>query len=120
MPFNLRPAFWPVNAAPSSYAIIAAQSAGGGDTRGLVHGFLRACWAEKPNISQGDTIRTRLSAAGLDPGLADRGSLARAETYPANTEEVIARGVFGAPFYIVDGSDQRSGVMIVSPISNPA
>ncbi|HRM74212.1 MAG TPA: DsbA family protein, partial [Paracoccus sp. (in: a-proteobacteria)] len=31
MPLNLRPAFWPVNPAPSSYAIIAAQEAGGGD-----------------------------------------------------------------------------------------
>ena len=30
LPLNLKPAFWPVNAAPSAYAIIAAQSAGGG------------------------------------------------------------------------------------------
>ena len=31
LPFNIKPAHWPTNAAPSSYAIIAAQNAGGGD-----------------------------------------------------------------------------------------
>ncbi len=36
MPLNLRPAFWPTNGAPSSYAIIAAQNAGGGDLGRLV------------------------------------------------------------------------------------
>lgn len=29
MPLNPQPMFWPVNAAPSAYAIIAAQAAGG-------------------------------------------------------------------------------------------
>ena len=29
--FHLKPAHWPTNPAPSSYAIIAAQNAGGGD-----------------------------------------------------------------------------------------
>jgi len=30
MPLNVKPAHWPTNMAPSSYAIIAAQNAGGG------------------------------------------------------------------------------------------
>ena len=30
MPFTLKPAHWPTNAAPSSYAIISAQRSGGG------------------------------------------------------------------------------------------
>ena len=45
MPFNLHPAHWPTNPAPSSYALIAAQNAGGGDLGALVHAFTRACWA---------------------------------------------------------------------------
>ena len=45
MKLNLKPAFSPVNPAPSSYAIIAAQEAGGGDLAGLVQSFLRAVWA---------------------------------------------------------------------------
>ncbi len=37
LPINLKPSYWPTNPAPSSYAIIAAQKAGGGDIGALVH-----------------------------------------------------------------------------------
>ena len=63
--FNLKPAHWPTNMAPSSYAFIAAASAGGGDLGALVHGFLRACWAEEKDIAQDEVIRACLSAAGV-------------------------------------------------------
>lgn len=106
MPLNLRPAFWPTNGAPSSYAIIAAQNAGGGDLGRLVSGFLRAVWVEDKDISQDDVVRAGLADAGFDPALADSGLLSGAETYAANLEEAASRGVFGAPFYITD-TDQR-------------
>lgn len=106
MTLNLQPAFWPTNGAPSSYAIIAAQNAGGGDLGKLVHGFLRAVWAENKDIAQDDVVRSMLADAGFDPALADSGLLSGAETYAANLEEAASRGVFGAPFYITDG-DQR-------------
>lgn len=106
MPINLQPSFWPTNGAPSSYAIIAAQNAGGGDLGALVHGFLRAVWAEDKDIAQDDVVRATLEAAGFDPALADSGLLSGAETYAANLEEAASRGVFGAPFYITD-ADQR-------------
>jgi 2-hydroxychromene-2-carboxylate isomerase len=47
LPLNLQPAFFPVNMAPSSYAVIAASNYGDGDLGALVHGFTRAVWAEK-------------------------------------------------------------------------
>ena len=106
MPLNLQPAHWPTNPAPSSYAIIAAQNAGGGDLGALVHALPRACWAEEQDVAQDDVIRGCLESARFDPSLADSGLLAGAETYAANLEEAVARGVFGAPFYITD-SDQR-------------
>ncbi|WP_417604312.1 2-hydroxychromene-2-carboxylate isomerase [Primorskyibacter flagellatus] len=106
MPLNIKPAHWPTNAAPSGYAIIAAQNAGGGDLGALVHSFLRACWAEDRDIAQDDVIRDCLEKAGFDPSLADAGLLTGAETYAANLEEAVSRGVFGAPFYITD-TDQR-------------
>ncbi|MEC8582932.1 MAG: 2-hydroxychromene-2-carboxylate isomerase, partial [Pseudomonadota bacterium] len=106
LPFNLKPAHWPTNAAPSSYAIIAAQSAGGGDLGTLVHSVLRAVWAEEKDIAEDDVVKACLTEAGFDPGLADSGLLSGAETYAANLEEAVNAGVFGAPFYIVDG-DQR-------------
>ncbi|MEM9432498.1 MAG: 2-hydroxychromene-2-carboxylate isomerase [Pseudomonadota bacterium] len=101
MPVNLKPAFWPTNPAPSSYAIIAAQKAGGGDMGALVHGFTRACWSEDLNIAEDDVVRQILEAAGFDGALADSGMLQGAEEYAANTEEAVNRNVFGAPTYIV-------------------
>lgn len=106
LPINLKPAHWPTNPAPSSYAIIAAQKAGGGDLGTLVHGLTAACWAGEKNIAEDGVIRDCLSAAGYDPALADSGLLEGAETYAANLEEAVNRGVFGAPFYLTD-KDQR-------------
>ncbi len=106
LPLNPKPAFWPTNPAPSSYAIIAAQSAGGGDLAALVHGFGRACWAEEHNIAEDDVIRDCLSAAGFDPKLADSGLLSGADTYASNLEDAVRRGAFGAPFFITD-TDER-------------
>lgn len=107
MPLNLKPAFWPVNMAPSSYAIIAAQQAGGGDIGGLVQGFLRAVWAEERDISDDATIREVLSAHGFDASLADSWLFVGAETYGRNLEQAVEAGVFGAPFYVVRESGQK-------------
>ncbi|RNF35786.1 2-hydroxychromene-2-carboxylate isomerase [Paracoccus methylarcula] len=107
VPFNIKPAHWPVNMAPSSYAVIAAQQEGGGDLGGLVHGFTRAVWAEERDISDDSVIRELLEAHGFDPALADKGLLAGAETYGRNLEEAVTAGAFGAPFYVVRETGQR-------------
>ena len=106
MEINLRPAHFPTNAAPSSYAIIAAQSRGEGDPGRLVHAILRAVWAEEKDIADEDVIRAALADAGFDPGLAQSGLLEGAEIYGRNLEDAVAAGVFGSPFYITD-DDQR-------------
>lgn len=105
LPINMKPAFWPTNPAPSSYALIAAQKAGGGDMAALVHGFGARCWAGEENIADDDVIRDVLSKAGFDPALADSGMLAGAEEYGANLEAAVNNNVFGAPFYLVDKSE---------------
>jgi 2-hydroxychromene-2-carboxylate isomerase len=102
MDFNLKPAFWPTNMAPSSYAVIAAQNAGGGDLGKLVHAFTRAVWSEEKNIAEDDVIRACLTEAGFDPSLAESGLLVGAETYAQNLEDAVNAGAFGAPFYVVD------------------
>jgi 2-hydroxychromene-2-carboxylate isomerase len=101
---TLKPAFFPTNSAPSSYAIIAAQNEGGGDLAELVHGVTRAVWREEKNSAEDDVIRAALTATGFDPNLADRGLLSGAEEYAANLETAVEAGVFGAPFYVVDGA----------------
>ena len=109
LPLNLKPAHWPTNAAPSCYAIIAAQNAGGGDLGGLVHRFGAACWAQDRDIAQDEVIRDCLSASGFDPAIADAGLLAGAETFAANLEEAVSRGVFGAPFFITHDDERFWG-----------
>mgnify|MGYP000565807719 CR=1 FL=1 len=109
LPLTLEPAHFPTNPAPASYAIIAAQNAGGGDLGGLVHSLLRACWAEEKDIAEEAVIRDCLEKAGFDPELANSGMLTGAMTYEANAEEAVAVGAFGAPFYIVDGTEKFWG-----------
>jgi 2-hydroxychromene-2-carboxylate isomerase len=107
--FNLKPAFWPTNGAPSAYAFIAAQNAGGGDLGVLMHAITRSCWADEKDIADNTVIKACLQEAGFDPSLADSGLLQGAETYAANLEEAVERGVFGAPFYITDTGERFWG-----------
>ena len=108
LPINLKPAHWPTNPAPSSYAIIAAQAAGG-DVGALVHAFTRACWAEDRDIAEDSVVRDVLEKSGFDPALADKGLLAGAEQYGRNLEDAVLAGVFGAPTYITDGDERFWG-----------
>ncbi|AKS45218.1 2-hydroxychromene-2-carboxylate isomerase [Octadecabacter temperatus] len=105
LPLSEKPAFFPTNMAPSSYAIIAAQNAGG-NVGALVNALTRSVWADDKNIAEDDVIRDCLKETGFDPALADSGLLEGAETYARNLEEAVSKGVFGAPFFISD-KDER-------------
>lgn len=109
LPIHVKPMFWPTNPAPSSYALIAAQKAGGGDLGQLVFALTRACWAEQKNIAEDDVIRAALEEAGFAGDLVNSGMLAGAEEYAHNLEDAVAAGAFGAPFYIVDGAEHFWG-----------
>lgn len=109
MELNMKPAFWPVNAAPASYAVIAAQAAGGGDLGGLVHRLLRDCWVADQDISDDAVIGAALKSHGFDPALTLTGMLAGAEEYAANLESAVSAGVFGSPFYVVDSGQKFWG-----------
>lgn len=109
LPMNLKPAHFPTNAAPSSYALIAAQKSGGGDLAGLAFAILRACWAEEKDIADDAVIKACLEGSGFDPSLADSGLLSGAETYEANLEDAVNAGAFGAPFFILDDGSRFWG-----------
>lgn len=104
-----KPSFWPTNPAPSSYAIIAAQKAGGGDMGALAHGIMRATWAEEKDIADDSVIQDCLSAAGFDPNLTTSGLLTGAEEYARNLEDAVEAGVFGAPFYVCEDGEKFWG-----------
>ena len=108
MPFKLQPAFWPTNGAPSSYAIIAAQDEGG-DVGKLCQLIMHAVWVEDRDIAKDDVVRDCLAKAGFDPAIADKGLLKGADTYARNLEEAVEKGVFGAPFYILDDGQKFWG-----------
>lgn len=109
LPIHLKPAHWPTNPAPSSYALIAAQKAGGGDLGALVFALTKACWADQKDIAQDDVIRAALEETGYDGDLVNSGLLTGAEDYARNLEDAVAAGCFGAPFYIVDGTEHFWG-----------
>ncbi|AWB50452.1 2-hydroxychromene-2-carboxylate isomerase [Gemmobacter aquarius] len=98
------PLFRSPNAAPAAYALIAAQSAGGGDLAGYVQAIGRAMWAEGKDIGDDEVIAAALASNGFDPKVADRGMLMAAETYGANLEEAVTAGVFGVPFFVTGGA----------------
>lgn len=106
---SARPTFWPTNPAPSSYAIIAAQAAGGGDVGQLTHQLMAQIWAEDKDISEEAVVQACLEAAGFDKGLTMSGMLEGAETYARNLEDAVDAGVFGAPFYVLDDGEKFWG-----------
>lgn len=105
LPFDPAPIFAAANPAPAAYAIIAAQNAGGGDVAGLIASLSRAIWAEGRDISDDEVIRAALEANGFAANTADKGMLMAADTYAANLEEAVSRGVFGVPFFVT--GDQK-------------
>ena len=103
----IQPTLPRLNAAPSSYAVIAAQAAQAGDIGALVQAFLRARWVEDRDISDDGVIRDVLAGAGFDPSTAGKGLFVGAEQYGRNLDDAVDAGVFGLPFYIVAESGQR-------------
>ena len=110
MPMQMNPAFWPVNTAPSSYAIIAAQEAGGGDLPALVQAFLRACWAEDQNIADDAVIRATLSATGFDPALTDKIKAAFLALDPAKPADKAILDLQAASRFIPTKAENYTGI----------
>ena len=70
---------------------------------------MTAVWAEERDIAEDAVVRDCLEKAGFDPALADKGLLQGADTYARNLEEAVEKGVFGAPFYILDDAHKFWG-----------
>jgi 2-hydroxychromene-2-carboxylate isomerase len=75
------------------------------DVQPLAHAMLQSHWRDDSDLSQASL----LSGLGKDLGLDADALLTAANTpairdiYAANTEEAIARSMFGSPTYFVDG-----------------
>lgn len=98
LPYHEQPAHWPTDPVPASRAVIAV-AAQGGDAAALARAIMAAVWVEQKDIAEESVVAEKLQALNIDAAGLD---LQDAEAiYKANTDEAIARGVFGVPFYIV-------------------
>jgi 2-hydroxychromene-2-carboxylate isomerase len=86
--------------------VIIAAILAGLDVNALAHAFLEGHWRDDADLADPDTLSSLMRRIGYDaPAL-----LASAMNDPAvravyddNTQEAIARSVFGSPTYFVDG-----------------
>ena len=102
LPINLEPAHWPTDPLPASRAIAAAIIAG--ETPGkLIHAILGAVWAEELDIADAGVVDDLLTRCGIDPKSLEPLLHAGEAAYRGNSRAAPGRGVFGVPFYIVDG-----------------
>ena len=104
LPLNLQPKYFPVRDELAARTIVAAEQAGG-DALTLAGAILRACWADEKNVADGATLAAIADGCGLDGGALVKSAATDAikALWDGYTEEAIARGVFGAPTYVIDG-----------------
>lgn len=104
LPLTLRPAASPFAEPLAAHAVIALREAGddAGAVR-LAHRTLRAVWAEERDPGQPETLGALITECGLDAAalLARAAEPRWAEQRRADSEAALARGVFGAPSYVI-------------------
>ena len=103
LPLNLQPRYFPVAADAAARMIIAADLAHGtASALDLAGRIMATVWVKEGNIADTNS----LAALAAEARLGGTALLQRAEQedvrnrYARYTEEAVARGVFGAPFYI--------------------
>lgn len=102
IPLNLEPKHFPVPAEAAATLLLAIQDRHGIETALDVAGdCLRAMWAEERDISSRATLQDILGSHALESEalLALAASAEVIARYVMQSQEAIARGVFGAPTY---------------------
>ncbi len=107
IPITIQPRHFPHNELPGCAAVIAVrETIGDAEAVRLAHRILKALWEEEANPAEPATLARLIAEAGLDAQAvqalaADPRWLERRQ---ADTEAALARGVFGAPCYVI-GND---------------
>ena len=111
IPITIRPKHFPHDELPAAACVVAVrETIGDAPAIRLAHRVLKALWEEDRDPAHPETRAALISEAGLDPAEVMRlGADPRwQERRLADTRTAIARGVFGAPFYII-GEDMFWG-----------
>jgi len=104
VPLVVEPKHFPFRPDAAVRAVIAADVVHGSALAlNLAYALMRGCWAQDRDLGDGATVRAICAEQGVDPAALDEVAVAadaqaKHERY---TEEAIARGVFGAPSYVV-------------------
>ena len=106
LPLNLHPKFFPVDQAAASLLLIAARVQGGAERALDLAGALqRAVWVEDRDIADAATLEGIAGDCGFDGAAlleASRAPEIRGQ-YDGFNKEALEAGVFGSPWYRVDG-----------------
>jgi 2-hydroxychromene-2-carboxylate isomerase len=104
IPITLQPKSFPSDEAPGATCVIAVrETEGDAPAIRLAHRILKALWEEEQNPGEPETLARLIREVGLDPEAVMRlGAEPRwAERRAADTQAALARGVFGAPSYVI-------------------
>jgi 2-hydroxychromene-2-carboxylate isomerase len=104
IPFRMPDPF-PISTVHAARAFLVLQGEQEALATRFMHGAFRAYFAQGRNIADPDTLGQVLGEAGADTRavLEATGRTEVKDALKAAVEESIARGVFGAPYFIVDG-----------------
>jgi 2-hydroxychromene-2-carboxylate isomerase len=104
IPIHIRPAHFPSNEVPAACCTIAVrETIGDAPAVRLAHRVLKALWEEEQNPGDTAVLARLIGEAGLDAAavLALGAEPRWAEMRARDTEAALARGVFGAPSYVI-------------------
>ena len=104
IPIRLRPRFFPADERLAAFCVIAVrETVGDAPAVALAHRVLRALWEEERDTGDPAVLEALIDEVGLDaaallaPGAEERW----AERRRLDTDAALARGVFGAPSYVI-------------------
>ncbi len=101
---QLRPRHFPANELPSACAVIAArETAGDAAAIRLAHRVLKALWEEEQDTGDPAVLAKLIQETDLDPAALTAQPDHWAARRQADSHTALARGVFGAPSYVVAG-----------------
>lgn len=106
IPITIQPRYFPADETLAAQCVIAArETTGEAPAIALAHRVLQALWQEEKNTGDPATLAALIRDVGLDAdALLALGAEERwAEQRRRDTEAALARGVFGAPSYVIGG-----------------
>ena len=100
VPLNLHPAHWPADERFAAAIEIAIRDSGA-DAMAFAGAVMRAVWAEDKDIADESTVLAIARSVGIDAEPLSSQIDQSLETRQHESEQALARQVFGAPSYVI-------------------